>query len=104
MKVTHNTTLKITYPRVNVTQTFTVLTEEVSELVKENKLIHLSLPSEKLKKDFASTNKVKYEFNEVTPKSPLGLAIMGLAEGETGVMLLPITQGGEWDVIITKIL
>ena len=54
-------------------------------------------------KEFEKNNPLKFNFEEVTPDSPIGLAILGRDLNDVCVMTLPLTQGGESLVKILEI-
>ena len=100
--VTNNCLTQITYVRGNATQIKRMVSISDYEAIIADRDIHELLTS-KLQKEFVKTHKIRLNSDEVAEHSPLGKAIMGLSEGQSGIMTLPDCQGGQQLVNVVKI-
>lgn len=105
--------VKVEYLGKIVVQEKVVLTKDYTDLVRKNKAIlkeleerHLKEPKKELKeqiREFEKNNPLKFNFEEVTPDSPIGLALLKRELNDICVMTLPLTQGGESLIKILEI-
>ena|SRR3990167_4772027 len=102
MKIQAGSIVTIRYVKSDTIQQKRIVSTEDANNIRENKNKWMTMTG-KEKDEFERANKTKFEFDEITEDSPLGIAIMGLEVGQIGIMELPVHQGGAHLVEIINI-
>lgn len=107
--IKNNSTVEIQYVSSNVVQTIDMVSREYYDGINLNLIEYLKIEGKNfketdyLRKEFVKLNKIKLDFAETVETAPLGLAIMGLSVGESGIMYLPKIQGSQHEIKVLKI-